>query len=135
MEKIFIDTSALVALFVKNDNNHHQANVIYDSLKDKKVPIFSSDYIIDETITTIWRRGSKELSISVGEVFFTSAIFSIIYVCPDYLEPAWNLYKKYKDKRFSFTDVTSFAIMKNLNIDKVFTFDADFVQAGFELIK
>jgi len=46
----------------------------------------------------------------------------------------WELYQKYKDKKFSFTDVTSFSIMKDLNIKKAFAFDREFIQAGIELI-
>jgi predicted nucleic acid-binding protein len=135
MEKVFVDTSAFVALFVKNDNNHHHAQKTYDTLRDNKIPFITSDYIMDETITNLWRRGSKELSIAKGEVFFTSALCTMMFVCPEYLEPAWGLYKKYKDKKCSFTDATSFAIMKGLNINKVFTFDEDFAQAGFEIVR
>jgi len=36
---------------------------------------------------------------------------------------------------FSFADVTSFAIMKNLDIGRAFAFDREFVQAGIELIE
>jgi predicted nucleic acid-binding protein len=37
------------------------------------------------------------------------------------------------DKDFSFTDCTSFVLMKKLRIEKAFAFDDHFVQTGFEL--
>lgn len=135
MEKVFVDTSGWVALFVENDQNHKKAVSIFEEIKNSKVPIYTSDYCIDETITTILARGSHKQSVLAGEALFTSKIIKIVHVCPDYLQAAWELYQKYKDKMFSFTDVTSFAIMKDLNMKKAFAFDREFVQAGIELIE
>ncbi len=134
MEKIFIDASAWVALFVESDEGHKKAAAVYEKLKNSKVSLYTSDYVIDETITTILVRGSHKMSIVAGKAIFSSQIIKIAYVCPDYLKPAWELYQQYDDKKFSFTDVTSFAIAKDLNTKKVFGFDSDFSKAGFELI-
>lgn len=129
-----MDTSGWVALFAENDQNHKKAVSIFEEIKYSKVPIYTSDYCIDETITTILARGSHKQSVLAGEALFTSKIIKIVHVYPDYLQTAWELYQKYKDKKFSFTDVTSFVIMKDLNIKKAFAFDREFVQAGIELI-
>ncbi len=135
MEKVFVDTSGWVALFVENDQNHKKAVSIFEEIKSSKLPIYTSDYCIDETITTILARGNHKQSVLAGEALFTSKIIKIVHVCPDYLQAAWELYQKYKDKRFSFTDVTSFAMMKDLSIKKAFAFDREFIQAGIELIE
>ena len=134
MEKVFVDTSGWVALFVENDQNHKKAVSIFEEIKNSRVLIYTSDYCIDETITTILVRGSHRQSVLAGEALFTSKIIKIAHVCPDYFQAAWELYQKYKDKNFSFTDVSSFVIMKGLNIKKAFSFDREFVQAGIELI-
>ena len=135
MEKIFVDTSGLVALFVENDTNHTKAVSIFEEIKNSKVPIYTSDYCIDETITTILSRGSHKQSVLAGEALFTSKLIKIVHVCPDYLKGSWELYQKYKDKSFSFTDVTSLRIMKDLDIKRAFAFDREFIQAGIELIE
>lgn len=130
-----MDTSGWVALFVENDKNHKKAVAIFEEIKNERRLIYTSDYCIDETITTILVRGNHQQSVLAGEALFTSNIIKIVNVCPSYLMAAWELYQKYKDKKFSFTDVTSFAIMKDLNIKKAFAFDREFVQAGIELIE
>lgn len=135
MEKVFVDTSGWVALFVENDQNHKKAVSIFEEIKNSKVPIYTSDYCIDETITTILARGNHKQSVLAGEALFTSKLIKIVCVSPDYLRNSWELYQKYKDKSFSFTDVTSFVIMKDLNIKKAFAFDREFIQAGIELIE
>ena len=53
------------------------------------------------------------------------------YVSTDYVE-AWEIFKKYFDKDFSFTDCTSFAVMKIRKISEVFSFDKHFEQYGFK---
>ena len=134
MEKVFVDTSGWVALFVSNDRDHKRAAAIFEELKQSKVSIYTSDYVIDETITTILTRGNHKQSVFAGKALLTSKIIKIVHVSPDYFQSAWELYQKYKDKQFSFTDVTSFSIMKDINIDRAFAFDREFTQAGIELI-
>lgn len=122
-----MDTSGWVALFVENDKNHKKAVAIFEEIKNERWLIYTSDYCIDETITTILVRGNHQQSVLAGEALFTSDIIKIVNVCPGYLRSAWELYQKYKDKKFSFTDIASFAIMKDLNIKKAFAFDREFV--------
>ncbi len=135
MEKVFIDTSGWVALFVENDKYHKKAASIFEEIKNSKALIYTSDYVVDETVTTILVRGSHKQSVLAGEALFTSKIIKIIHICPDHLPAAWELYQKYKDKMFSFTDVTSFVIIKALNIRKALAFDREFMQAGIELME
>ncbi len=135
MEKAFVDTSGWVGLFVANDRNHKKAVSIFDDINSSKALIYTSDYVIDETITTILARGNHKQSVLAGEALITSKIIKIIYVSGDYFQSTWELYQKYKDKMFSFTDVSSFVIMKNLGIRKAFAFDREFIQAGIELIE
>ena len=41
------------------------------------------------------------------------------------------LLERFDDQDFSFTDATSFAVMRRLGIAVAFTFDDDFMRAGF----
>ncbi len=133
MEKVFVDTSGWVALFVKNDQNHKKAVSVYNGLKNSRSIIYTSDYCIDETITTILARGNHKQSVIAGQAIITSKIIELVFVSAEYFQSAWTLYRKYSDKRFSFTDVTTFVIMKNLGIRKAFSFDMGFSQAGIML--
>lgn len=135
MEKVFVDTSAWVGFFVKKDKNHEKAVSIFEKLKQSKIPIYTSDYIIDETITTIRGRSSHSQSVIAGDSLSTSKILSRVHISPQYFQRSWEFYKKYIDKEFSFTDCTSFTVMKDLNIRKAFCFDRNFEQAGFEVLK
>ena len=134
MEKIFVDTSGWVALFVENDRNHKKARSTFENLKLLRAVLYTSDYVIDETLTTILTRGNHRESVMAGEALLNSQLIRIIPVYPAHFKTAWEAYKRYKDKKFSFTDVTSFSIMKDASIQKAFSFDSDFSQSGFELL-
>jgi len=43
---------------------------------------------------------------------------------------AWGLFQRYRDKAFSFTDCTTFALMTRLRIAAAFAFDIHFRQYG-----
>lgn len=135
MEKVFVDTSAWVALFVENDRNHKKSVSIFESLKSGRGALYTSDYVFDETITTILVRGNHPQSVVAGEALLSSEIVKTIFVHPEHLHAAWALYKRHKDKKFSFTDAASFSIMKAFEIRKAFSFDEDFAQAGFQLLE
>ena len=131
---VFVDTSGWVALLTANDTHHVRAATLFEHLRRSRSTLFTSDYILDETITTILKRGGHKQSVYAGNVLMTSHLIKIVSVSPSYFSKAWDLYKKFKDKQFSFTDVTSFIIMKDMGLHKAFSFDSDFVQAGFDVI-
>jgi predicted nucleic acid-binding protein len=44
----------------------------------------------------------------------------------------WQMFKRYTDKAFSFTDCTSFVVMRHHGIWEAFTNDHNFEQVGYQ---
>ncbi|MBN2441843.1 MAG: type II toxin-antitoxin system VapC family toxin [Spirochaetales bacterium] len=130
---IFIDTGYWLALLNKKDNNHESARSKIETLKQSKIVI--SDFIIFETITFL-NSSLKKHSLAMLFMDFIQSLenLEIIEVNSDIKITALELFKKYNDKDFSFTDCVSFAIMEEYNIADVFTFDKHFVQMGFHIL-
>ena len=131
--KLFVDTSAWLALNDKNDQHHKAALTKSDTIKRQKIELITSDYIIDETLTIIRYRVSHKAAVVFGDSLIGSNIVTILNIREEERFKAWTLFKRYGDKDFSFTDCTSFVLMKKLRIEKAFAFDDHFVQTGFEL--
>lgn len=129
-----MDTSAWVALFFDNDENHKKGSEIYARLKDLKVVLHTSDYVVDETLTALLFRSGHKAAFTAGDMFFNSKVVSVIHLEDETLRSAWALFKKFDDKKISFTDVTSLVLSQELGINKVFTFDSDFKKAGMETV-
>lgn len=132
--KIFVDTSAFVALFDKKDQYHKRAAAFFDTLNPTLIKLHTSNYVMDETITRIRIQDGHHSAVIFGSHFFMSKIFHIYYIDRELEQGAFELFKKYADKKLSFTDCTSFALMKHLGIKKAFAFDDDFAKVGFEIV-
>jgi predicted nucleic acid-binding protein len=131
---IFVDTSAFLALVNEKDNNHVAAKQLLDKIKNGKIritKIITSDYIIDETLTRIlYSIGHKE-AVEWGKYILASKVIEKIEIGREIFLLAWELFQTYEDKKLSFTDCTSFALMNKKGMEKVFSFDGDFERLGF----
>jgi predicted nucleic acid-binding protein len=131
--RLFVDTGAWLALNDKNDQYHTKAIDKSSKIKMQKIELLTSEYVIDESITIIRFKISHETACLFGESLFASSIVKIIGITEEDRSKAWEMFKKYKDKEFSFTDCTSFVLMKKLNLKKAFAFDNHFKQVGFDV--
>ncbi|MBU1088831.1 PIN domain-containing protein, partial [Patescibacteria group bacterium] len=105
--KIFVDTCAWLAHFLKNDINHKIAkNFLKQEIKKNSL-ICTSNYVIDEAVTRLrydsgWPNTSKFIE------FIKNSIKSnclIEFFVDEQIElDSFNLLKKYTDKKLSLTD-------------------------------
>lgn len=131
--KLFVDTSAWLALNDKNDQYHNKAAAKSSEIKKQRIELITSEYILDESITLIRYRISHQAAVIFGDSLLESSIVRIEDITNDYRLKAWEMFKKYEDKELSFTDCTSVVLMKHLRLQKAFTFDEHFKQVGFEI--
>ncbi len=130
----FVDTSAWIALNDKTDQYHNNAILKSQQIKKQKIELITSEYIFDESITLIRYRASHQSAVTFGDSLLNSNIVRIIDVATEDRLMAWEMFKQYRDKELSFTDCTSFVLMKKLKLQKAFTFDRHFKLMGFEML-
>jgi len=128
---IFGDTSAIVAYFDRNDQKHNESKRLVDRIVKEKIKIVITDYILDECITTILSRAGHYNALKAGEFILGSNIIEFVWLDESIKIKAWEFFKKHTDKSYSFTDCTSFILMKKMNISSFFAFDEDFKKTGF----
>jgi len=134
MKKLFIDTGAWIALNDKKDEHHQDAVKANKDFLDGGYYYVTSDYILDETYTLlrldVGHKRAVEFGREIKELQRKKKI-NVVYVNQAILDKAWEIFEKYSDKEFSFTDCSSFAVMEMLKINKAFSFDKHFDQYGF----
>lgn len=131
--RLFVDTSAWLALNDKNDQYHDEAVSRITMIQQQKIQLVTSEYVFDESVTIIRYRISHRAAVAFGDALISSNVASIEDITDEERLKAWSLFKKYGDKNLSFTDCTSFALMIKLKLRKAFSFDDHFKQVGFEL--
>ncbi len=138
--QIFVDTWAWLALANGDDNYHLAAKECLNQIELNNNKLVTSDYVLDEVITSLFSKTSYESSVRFIETVLLNSAkgkITIERVDEDRFRQAWLMRKKYKDKvEISFTDICSFVIMQDLKIRQVFTGDNHFlkVNLGFEII-
>ncbi len=124
---IFVDSGAWYASLVPGDVNHARATTW---LQANSSPLLTSDFVIDETLTLLRKRGYQAAAIAWAEALFAGELAEIVVVSEGDLLAAYRVFKAFDDKAWSFTDCTSRVLMERLGISTAFAFDRHFHQFG-----
>ena len=126
--KLFIDTGAFIALTDADDENHKAAAAFYRNAKEKGTRFVTTSFVLCETLNYLRARISHNIAVLFRENLKKSGFLEIVTVTPSIEDAAFTIFKRYTDKDFSFTDCTSFSIMKSLKLKSAFAFDRHFDQ-------
>lgn len=124
-----VDTSAIYTLLDRSDNNHSCAVQILQNIQRKNKDILLTNFILAECHALLL----SKLGAEIARGWLKNNIWPVISVTETDEEMAKVIILGYTDKKFSFTDATTFAVMKRLQIDEAFSFDGHFTQFGFRL--
>jgi predicted nucleic acid-binding protein len=124
---ILVDTSAYFALVDKTDR-HHLAAVTF--IRSHDAPLVTTDLVIVETLNLVQARIGHRHAVRLGKQLLNPALTTVLKVSEEDVAQAWRLFQRYRDKGFSFTDCTSFALMERMQITTAFAFDTHFRQYG-----
>ena len=135
MKRVFVDTGAWIALAEQSDTHHLKANKIIEKLGNENALLITSDYVLDETITWLRYNVSHKVAVEFAAQVMTSNVTEVLYIDEAAFVKTTELFNKYRDQKFSFTDCSSFVLMRTHRIKQAFAFDAHFLTAGFEILK
>lgn len=124
---IFVDTGAWYALATPGDQDHELAKALLASNPDV---LLTSDYIVDELLTLFVARGQKSKGIEWRHEVLQQNGAQLVQVGVEDFANALNIYEQFADKAWSFTDCTSYVLMRKLKITTAFSFDRHFGQFG-----
>lgn len=125
---VFIDTGIFVALHNADDQYHQRSKeLMKNALKGTLGRIFTSDYIIDEAVTTALARTRKhDIAVDLGTYIIESPRIIKLTIDQDTFNVAWTKFKTLEDKGLSFTDCTSVALIEKRGINRIMSFDCGF---------
>jgi predicted nucleic acid-binding protein len=124
---IFVDSSAWFAIFSRRDANHPTAMSAIRSFNEQLV---TTDYVVDETLTLLTARRERRRAIAFGRRVIESQWAKVVQINEQDFASAWETFKQFGDKEWSFTDCTSRVVIERLGVQRAFAFDDHFRQFG-----
>jgi uncharacterized protein len=134
MRSVFVDTSAFVALRNGSEAEHESARATLAKLVEEGATLFTSNYVFAETYTALLVRVGREEAIEWGRRFRAGAAVELVRLEPDLEDDAWEILERHGDKRWSYVDATSFALIERDGGGEAFAFDAHFGQRGLRVL-
>jgi predicted nucleic acid-binding protein len=131
LDRIFLDTSALLALLDADDEFHQRASAFYDQLLGEDCELWVSSYVRVETIALVHRRiGFGPLRELVESLDVTT---TTVWVDEHMHGAVWSEFVGRQGRRLSFVDCSTLLIATSLGAT-VFTFDSDFSLEGLPVV-
>jgi len=134
MNAVFLDTGYVLALELRNDQNHRAASRHWRKMKKRLPPLVTTSYVVAEVVTYFNSRGYHAKAVEVGNRLLKSPSTRCIQVDEGLFTEGWEYFQQHQDKEYSLTDCLSFVVMKRLGITTALAFDQHFVQAGFQKV-
>jgi predicted nucleic acid-binding protein len=128
---IFVDTVAWLALVNKSEDLHDAARTVRDQLVQRKTKLVTTDYVVVEIANSLARLPLRGVARKLIDFIRTPDTVELVTITPELFEKAYQLYCSRTDKEWGLTDCTSFVVMKAMRINRAFTADKHFEQAGF----
>ena len=134
MKGLFVDTAGWMACADGADPSHEPACEARDAALEAGSLLVTTDYVMDETLTLIRMRLGLPAAKTWWEQVEGSPRVRWEWVGMERAEKARKAFFRYRDKRYSFTDCTSFVVMQELRLKDALTTDRHFRQMGFQLL-
>jgi len=134
VRRVFVDTSAFVALRNRAEEEHEAARVALRELVRGGAFLFTSNYVFAETYTALLVRVGRDEAIRWGRAFRDGAAIELVRSDPDVEEAAWTILDSHEDKLWSYVDANSFALMEREDVRDAFALDQNFRQRGLNVV-
>jgi predicted nucleic acid-binding protein len=132
---LFVDTSAWVAIKDRREKHHAAASAYLGEVARRRERLVTTDFVLDETYTLLLYDVGYEVTVQFKreiDLLSGAQALAIVHVGPAVQAEAWAVFERFnRDKAWSFTDCTSYVVMRTHQISECFGFDEDFAQMGF----
>lgn len=130
--RVFVDTSAFLALANRLDNDHATAARIYPALIDRRVDLLTSSYVVAESMALIQRRLGWAPLVAFSEAL--EAAFHVVWVDQSLHVEAQRFLFRRRRRAINIVDAVSMTVARQLALDALFAFDDDFIHEGFRVL-
>lgn len=134
MSALFVDTGGWMACADAADPAHASCRTARDAALRGGALLVTTDFVIDETLTLMRLRLNLDAAAAWWRQVDGSRRVRRETIDGARFDAGREIFFRYRDKEFSFTDCTSFAVMRELRLTRALTTDRHFRQMGFQVV-
>lgn len=132
-EGVFLDASALYAVFDAGDIAHETAARAWSELVQSDTPLHTTDYVALELSAVLQRRLGVEAVDALNK--FVLPWVHVVWVDESLHAQGMAGVLAARRRDLSLVDCTSFTAMRRLGLRKAFSLDPHFSEQGFEPVR
>jgi len=129
---VFTDTSGLLALLNKTDDNHARAERAFRNLRARQALLLSTSYVLVETYALVARRLGLDAVGSFRADF--SPLIDVVWIDETLHNAGLDMLLDRRRRLLSLVDAVSFIVMRQRSVAEAFAVDPHFEQEGFLLV-
>jgi uncharacterized protein len=129
--KLLVDTWGWLVLEDSRDQWHRAASKTYAEATKASGNLYTTNFVLDETISMLFRRRPFEEATRFTRGLLTSPFIGIVEITKARFRRAFDLRLRFRDKPdISFTDLTTMVVAQEFKVTDILTGDRHFRQAG-----
>lgn len=133
MSRVFVDTSAVLALLVETDAAHVEARRAFARLEAERAALLTSSYVLVEIYALLGRRFGLELVQRFRDGF--APLLEVVWVDRELHERGLDLLLEEGARDLSLVDAASFVIARERGVARAFAFDRHYPAHGLERVR
>jgi predicted nucleic acid-binding protein len=121
-DTVFVDSDAFVGLRLPDDAHFERATTIFSHIKEQHLPMITSSWVVAETATVLSHHAGQQEAGAFLRMIKESK-FPVVHMTEALEEKAIKIFLEQTKKGTSMVDCGNIAVMGELYIDTIFSFD------------
>jgi predicted nucleic acid-binding protein len=132
-DRLFVDSSAWIALLSPRDQHHAEADALFRDAVGRRARLVTTNLILAEIHRLLLFRAGVEAASTAIDQLESSPALTLTFPSAEHHAAARAWLRRLTDRRLTYTDVVSFAVIAASRCQALLAFDQDFAAAGFRV--
>ena len=129
---MLIDTSALMALYSKEERYHKECLSQFKLLAEKGIRGIMVETVIEELILLVRKRVSREAAGKIAKDILKNKMIRVVFLNDKLMRETVEVFLKHKGE-YSYVDCSEYVYAKAFGYSQIIAVDSDFGKLGLEV--
>jgi len=132
--RVFVDTSYVIALFVRQDQHHVTAQALAARMARARTRFVTTQAVLLEIGNALAKQRYRAAALQILQALESDPATQVVPMSDVLYGRGRDLYEARADQEWGLTDCLSFVVMRELGLTDALTADRHFEQAGYHAL-